>query len=46
MITIVHHLGYWEYRNRLLVPISAGCGLLAVGYLVTPKIMVNSQDFA
>ena len=35
VIIIVHHLGYWEYRNQLLVPISAGCGLLAVGYLVT-----------
>lgn len=35
VITVVHHLGYWEYRNRLLVPIAAGCGLLAVGYLVT-----------
>ncbi len=35
LIVIVHHLGYWEYRNRLLLPISAGCGLLSVGYLVT-----------
>jgi hypothetical protein len=35
VIVIVHHLGYWEYRNRMLVPISVGCGLLSVGYLVT-----------
>jgi hypothetical protein len=35
VIVIVHHLGYWEYRNRLLLPISAGCGLMSVGYLVT-----------
>jgi hypothetical protein len=35
IIVIVHHLGYWEYRNRLLLPISVGCGLLSVGYLVT-----------
>jgi hypothetical protein len=35
VVTVVHHLGYWEYRNRLLVPISVGCGLLSVGYLVT-----------
>jgi hypothetical protein len=35
VIVIVHHLGYWEYRNRLLVPISVGCGLMSVGYLVT-----------
>ena len=35
IIVIVHHLGYWEYRNRLLLPITVGCGLLSVGYLVT-----------
>jgi hypothetical protein len=35
VIVIVHHLGYWEYRNRMLAPISVGCGLLSVGYLVT-----------
>ena len=35
VVVVVHHLGYWEYRNRLLVPISVGCGLLSVGYLVT-----------
>jgi len=23
VIIIVHHLGYWEYRNRLLLPIAA-----------------------
>jgi hypothetical protein len=31
----VHHLDYWEYRNRMLVPISIGCGLLSLGYLIT-----------
>jgi hypothetical protein len=35
VVVVVHHLGYWEYRNRLLVPISGGCGLLTVAYLVT-----------
>ena len=35
IVVVVHHLGYWEYRNRLLVPISVGCGLLSLGYLVT-----------
>ena len=35
VIIIVHHLGYWEYRNRLLLPIAAGCGLMSAGYLVT-----------
>lgn len=34
-VIVAHHLGYREYRNRMLVPISAGCGLLSVGYLVT-----------
>jgi hypothetical protein len=34
-VIVVHHLGYWEYRNRLLAPIAAGCGLLSLGYLVT-----------
>jgi hypothetical protein len=35
VIIIVHHLGYWEYRNRLLLPICVGCGLMSAGYLVT-----------
>jgi hypothetical protein len=35
VIIIVHHLGYWEYRNRLLLPIAVGCGLMSLGYLIT-----------
>lgn len=35
VVIVAHHLGYWEYRNRLLVPISVGCGLMSLGYLVT-----------
>lgn len=34
-VIVVHHLGYWEYRNRELRSISLGCGLLSVGYLLT-----------
>ena len=34
-VIVVHHLGYWEYRNRMLRPIAVGCGLMSVGYLVT-----------
>jgi hypothetical protein len=34
-VIIVHHLGYWEYRNKMLRPISLGCGLLSLGYLLT-----------
>jgi hypothetical protein len=30
---------YAEYRNRQLVPISAGCGLLTVGYLATASVI-------
>jgi hypothetical protein len=39
VVIVVHHLGYAEYRNRQLVPISAGCGLLTVGYLVTASVI-------
>jgi hypothetical protein len=35
VIIIVHHLGYWEYHNRLLLPIAVGCGLMSIAYLVT-----------
>ena len=39
VVIVVHHLGYAEYRNRQLVPISVGCGLLTVGYLVTASVI-------
>ena len=39
LVIVVHHLGYADYRNRQLVPISAGCGLLTVGYLVTASVL-------
>ncbi len=39
VVIVVHHLGYAEYRNKQLVPISAGCGLLTVGYLVTASVL-------
>ena len=34
-VIVVHHLGYWEYRNKMLRPISVGCGLLSLGYLIS-----------
>jgi hypothetical protein len=34
-VIAIHHLGYWEYRNRMLIPISLGVGLLSLGYLIT-----------
>jgi hypothetical protein len=39
LVIVVHHLGYAEYRNRQLVPVSVGCGLLTVGYLVTASVI-------
>lgn len=39
LVIVLHHLGYAEYRNRQLVPISAGCGLLTVGYLTTASVI-------
>jgi len=35
VVIVVHHLGYPEYRNAMLGPISLGCGLLSLGYLIT-----------
>jgi len=34
-VVIVHHLGYWNYRNRILVPVTLALSVLAVGFLVT-----------
>lgn len=39
LVIVVHHLGYAEYRNRQLIPISIGCGMLTVGYLVTASVI-------
>lgn len=39
LVIVVHHLGYAEYRNRQLIPISVGCGMLTVGYLVTASVI-------
>ena len=33
-VIVVHHLGYWNCRNRILVPITLACSLLTVAYLV------------
>lgn len=34
-VVIIHHLGYWNCRNKILVPISLGLTVLTVGFLVT-----------
>ena len=35
VVVVIHHLGYWNCRNRILVPISLGLNVLTVGFLVT-----------
>ncbi len=39
VVIVVHHLGYWEYRNRTLLPITLACGLLTVAFLVTGSVL-------
>ena len=34
-VIVVHHLGYWNCRNRILAPITLACSLLTAGYLLT-----------
>lgn len=39
LVILVHHLGYWNCRNRILIPITLGCSLLTVGFLVTASVL-------
>ena len=39
VVILIHHLGYWNCRDRILVPIALGCSLLTVGYLVTASVV-------
>jgi len=34
-VVVIHHLGYWSCRNRILLPISLGLTVLTVAFLVT-----------
>ena len=34
-VVIVHHLGYWNYRNRILIPVTVALTVLGAGFLVT-----------
>lgn len=34
-VVVIHHLGYWNYRNRILLPVTLGLTVLAVGFLTT-----------
>jgi hypothetical protein len=34
-VTLIHHLGYWNFRNRILVPVTLGLSVLSVAFLLT-----------
>lgn len=34
-VIVIHHLGYWSFRNRKLVPVTIALSMLSVGFLVT-----------
>lgn len=36
---VVHHLGYWDYRGRELVPVVLGCLILTVGYVASGSLV-------
>lgn len=35
IVVVVHHLGYWNCRNKILIPITLGLSVLTIGFLVT-----------
>lgn len=35
VVVVIHHLGYWNCRNRILIPIALGLSVLSVAFLVT-----------
>jgi hypothetical protein len=34
-VVIIHHLGYWDCRNMILLPITLALSVLTIGFLVT-----------
>jgi len=34
-VVVVHHLGYWNFRNRILLPVTLGLSVLTVAFLIT-----------
>ncbi len=34
-VIVIHHLGYWSCRNRILIPITLGLSVLSMGFLLT-----------
>jgi hypothetical protein len=39
VLIAVHHLGYWDFRGRKVVPPVVACSILTVGYLATGSII-------
>jgi hypothetical protein len=38
-VIAVHHFGYWDYRNKSVLEVIAGCSILTVGYLATGSVL-------
>jgi hypothetical protein len=34
-VVVIHHLGYWNCRNKILIPITLALSVLTVGFLAT-----------
>lgn len=34
-VVVIHHVGYWNCRNKILIPITLALSVLTVGFLVT-----------
>lgn len=34
-VVVIHHLGYWNFRNRILVPVTLAMTVQTLGFLVT-----------
>ena len=39
VVIAVHHLGYWDYRGRKVIPPVIACSVLTVGYLATGSLV-------
>jgi hypothetical protein len=35
VVVVIHHLGYWNCRNKILIPITLALQLLTIGFLLT-----------
>jgi uncharacterized membrane protein len=39
VVIVIHHLGYWDFRNRRMLTAVLACGLLTVAYLLTGSVL-------